>query len=85
MTSSTHLSNGGVSSLQGHHVYICAITLVQSSSSINHVNGPMPWLDRLGLSTYQVLCLGATIVEQDLYLTYLDDQWTPTADGQNMT
>ena len=45
----------------------------------------MPWLDRLGLSTYQVLCLGATIVEQDPYLTYLDDQWTPTADGQNMT
>ena len=30
-------------------------------------------------------CLGATIVEQDPYLTYLDDQWTPTADGQNMT
>ena len=24
----------------------------------------MPWLDRLGLSTCQVLCLGATIVEQ---------------------
>ena len=45
----------------------------------------MPWLDRLGLSMYQVLCLGATIVEQEPYLTYLDDQCTPTADGQNMT
>ena len=44
----------------------------------------MPWLDRLILSTYQVLCLGATIVEQDPYLTYLDDQWALTADGQNM-
>ena len=39
----------------------------------------------LGLSMYQVLCLGATIVEQDPYITYLDDQWTPTADCQNMT
>ena len=43
----------------------------------------MPWLDRLGLSMYQVLCLGATILGQDPYLTYLDDQWMPTADGQN--
>ena len=36
---------------------------------------------------FQVLCLGATIVgleQKDPYLTYWDDQWTPTADGQNM-
>ena len=33
----------------------------------------MPWLDRLGLSMCQFLFLSATIVEQDLYLTYLDD------------
>ena len=44
----------------------------------------MPGLDRLILSTFQVMCLGATIVEQDPYLTYLDDPWTPTADGRNI-
>ena len=44
----------------------------------------MPGLDRLILSTFQVLWLGATIVEQDPYLTYLDDPWTPTVDGQNI-
>ena len=44
----------------------------------------MPWLDRLILSMFHVLCLGATIVEQDPYLIYLDDLWTPTANGQNI-
>ena len=48
------------------------------------INGPMPWLYRLILSTFQVLCVCVTIVEQDPYLTYLDDPWTPTADGQNI-
>ena len=27
------------------------------------------------------MSLGATIVETDPYLTYLDDQWTPTANS----
>ena len=44
----------------------------------------MPWLDRLILSMFQVLCLGATIVEQDPYLIYLDDPWTTTANVQNI-
>ena len=44
----------------------------------------MPWLESLGLSMCQFLCLGATIVEQEPYLTFLDDQWMPTADVQNM-
>ena len=68
-------------------MYTCAITLSKSVQCCNGINGPMPWLDRLGLSMCQVLCLSATIyiVEQkDPYLTYLDDQWKPTKDGQNM-
>ena len=28
-----------------------------------------------------LMSLGATIVETDPYLTYLDDQWTPTANS----
>ena len=44
----------------------------------------MPWLDRLMLSTFQVMCRGSATVQQYPYLTYLDDQLTLTADGQNM-
>ena len=76
-----HLSNGGISSLQGH-VHTCTKTLSTLGKCCNSINGPMPWLDRLGLCSKQVLCLVATIVEQDPYLTYLADQWTPTAGGQ---
>ena len=65
-------------------MYTCAITLSTLVQFCNGINGPMPWLHRLGLSICQFLCLGATIVEQDPYLTYLDDHWTLTADGQNM-
>ena len=66
-------------------MYTCAKTLSTLVQCCNSINGPVPCLDRLELSTCQVLCLGATIVEQkDPYLTYLDDQWTPTADCQNM-
>ena len=36
------------------------------------------------LQQFSPVSLGATIIEQDPYLTYFDDQWTPTANGQDM-
>ena len=53
-------SSGGISSLQEHRVYMCA-----------NIGSMLQQLRMSGNKHCQVLCLGAIIVEQDPYLTYL--------------